>query len=285
MHIQKVVFPVDFSKRCESAAPVLSSIAGKLSPRVVLLHVLVPPHYEAMSLEVSGPVLMDVMANREKAIQEQLKNYLTKEFPEGRATRMVVNGDPARMIVETARKEGADLIFMPTHGYGQFRRFLLGSVTAKVLHDSEIPIMTGVHMEDLERAKHTEIRRVIAAVDLGPSSEEILRWAHGFARDAQAKLLITHVVSPADDGMDETEREAALAPLRTRLDSLQQKLGMDATTIFDWGEPAKQVCEIAQAENADLLVIGRGHKDRSLGRLRSDSYKIIRMASCPVVSV
>ncbi len=45
---------------------------------------------------------------------------------------------------------------MPTHGYGPFRRFILGSVTAKVLHDADCPVWTGVHLEEappIERSR------------------------------------------------------------------------------------------------------------------------------------
>jgi hypothetical protein len=52
-----------------------------------------------------------------------------------------------KRIVEFAHNNNITLIAMPTHGYGLFRRFLLGSVTAKVLHDADCPIWTGVHME------------------------------------------------------------------------------------------------------------------------------------------
>ncbi|MGA8595805.1 MAG: universal stress protein [Bryobacteraceae bacterium] len=47
-------------------------------------------------------------------------------------------GDPAAAIVKCAQAEQVDLIMMPTHGYGPYRKFLLGSVTAKVLHDSDL---------------------------------------------------------------------------------------------------------------------------------------------------
>jgi hypothetical protein len=57
-------------------------------------------------------------------------------------------GDPAREITDYAQEQGADLIMMPTHGYRTFRSLLLGSVTAKVLHDAACPVWTGVHVED-----------------------------------------------------------------------------------------------------------------------------------------
>ena len=36
---------------------------------------------------------------------------------------------------------------MPTHGFGPLRRFLLGSVAAKVLHDAQCPVWTSVHTD------------------------------------------------------------------------------------------------------------------------------------------
>ena len=53
-------------------------------------------------------------------------------------------------IVELAHESpDQTVILMPTHGYGPFRRFILGSNTAKVLHDADCPVWTGVHLETL----------------------------------------------------------------------------------------------------------------------------------------
>jgi len=56
-------------------------------------------------------------------------------------------GDPAQQIVEYARTTDVDLIMMPTHGYGRFRAALLGSVTAKVIHDSLCALWTSAHIQ------------------------------------------------------------------------------------------------------------------------------------------
>ena len=54
-------------------------------------------------------------------------------------TRVLLRGDPAREIVEAAQFHNADLIVMSTRGEGVLYRLLLGSVTAKVLHESPVP--------------------------------------------------------------------------------------------------------------------------------------------------
>lgn len=37
---------------------------------------------------------------------------------------------------------------MPSHGFRPFRQFMIGSTTAKLLHDADIPARTGAYLED-----------------------------------------------------------------------------------------------------------------------------------------
>jgi nucleotide-binding universal stress UspA family protein len=51
------------------------------------------------------------------------------------------------------------------------------------------------------------------------------------------------------------------------------------------GEVSHVVRQAALHHGADLVVIGRGHATRTLGRLRTNVYSIIRESPCPVISV
>src|ERR1022692_5078868 len=79
--------------------------------------------------------------------------------------RVVLEGDPTQTVVQFASSENCDLIVMPTHGYGPFRRFLLGSVTAKVLHDAICPVWTGPHMERAPDYATVHFRNIVCALD------------------------------------------------------------------------------------------------------------------------
>jgi nucleotide-binding universal stress UspA family protein len=287
--IKKVVFPVDFSKRSEGTAHVVEAIAGIFKPEILMVHVLAPLHYEAMSLEVSGPALADLIASREADARKRVDTFLKDELAPFQVRRELLEGEPARAITEYAHREKADLIVMPTHGYGAFRRFILGSVTAKVLHDADCAVFTGVHLEQAPPPEKINVRKIVAAVDLGPNSEKVLEWA-GFAAKAwDAKLIVSHVV-PSIEGtsgeyFDPDWRETFAKPARKQIHELLSKLNLHAEVVVDWGEASKQVCEIAEAHASDLVVIGRATSESTLGRLRTHAYAIIRMASCPVVSV
>ena len=88
-----------------------------------------------------------MLAEMTREAEKNLNHSLAPEL-EGLAIRgMLVDGDPAQVILQTAQVEKADPIIMPSHGY-TFDQLLLGSVTAKVLHGSECPVSTGAHMEE-----------------------------------------------------------------------------------------------------------------------------------------
>jgi nucleotide-binding universal stress UspA family protein len=48
---------------------------------------------------------------------------------------------PAAAITDYARKNGADLIVIATHGYTGVKKLLLGSVATSVLHESSVPVL------------------------------------------------------------------------------------------------------------------------------------------------
>ena len=50
-------------------------------------------------------------------------------------------GEPAYMIAEYARQKQCDQILMGTHGHGTVVGLLLGSVTRKVIHLSDVPVL------------------------------------------------------------------------------------------------------------------------------------------------
>jgi nucleotide-binding universal stress UspA family protein len=176
---------------------------------------------------------------------------------------------------------------MPTHGYGPFRQFILGSITAKVLHDADCPVWTGVHLEEAPQAEPMPFRNILCAIDLGPQSCKALEWATAMQKEFGARLTVAHAVaaSPEAGQGDAHWRDEIELAVRDDLTRLQQRFGTEAELVIEPGDPPKVVCDLAQRSQADLLVIGRGSAAGVFGRLRTNAYAIIRQSPCPVVSV
>jgi nucleotide-binding universal stress UspA family protein len=243
---------------------------------LVLTHVLVPPQYEFGTADMAGSMLAELCRDRVAQAKIDLAEFQAEEYSRMDVRRVVLEGDPATCIVDFAHNEHCSLIVMPTHGFGPFRRFILGSNTAKVLHDADCPVWTGVHMEDAPATPAISYRNVLCAVDLGPQSGKTLAWAAGLARDFGARLTLMNALPCGPD-----LRVSAGEELRM----LRTNAGVEADLLMETGEPAKAICEAAERLHADVLVIGRGSASGVYGRLRTNAYAIIRQSPCPVVSV
>ncbi len=286
--LAKILLPVDFSGRCRGGARYVEALAARFDSEITVLHVLTP-HYEFSALEVGATVLDDLYTARTAQVKKELDSHLAPELAGLNVRRVLLEGDPARKIVEYAHAEGADLILMPTHGYGPFRRFILGSVTAKILHDADCPVMTGVHLEEAPPLEPVTFRRVLVAIDLGPQSARALEWAAWLASAMGAALTLVHV-TPSLEGrsgeyFDPDWRENLARQAREQIGKTTEQAGAKPEVVIENGDAPGAICSVAQKLPAEVLVIGRGSAAGMFGRLRTNAYAIIRQSPCPVVSV
>lgn len=285
--IKQILFPVDFSERCCGAAPFVEALARRFGARITLMSVAPPLWYAAMG-DVGTPVYIDPDELRAD-LEARMAKIFVKEFEGLQVERVADVGDPAEVITSYAHTQGADLIMMPTHGYGPFRSLLLGSVTAKVLHDSQCPVWTGAHIEGAPEKEHVTAHNVLCAIDGTPASAPLMEWAADFSKQAGAGLRLVTVV-PTLEGWPERQLDRELAATavkdsRERIGVMQRETGVNAPLCVTLGNVAAAVRDEARRHDADLIVIGRGLLHETLGRLRTHSYGIIRQAPCPVVSV
>ncbi|MCU1238159.1 MAG: UspA domain protein [Candidatus Solibacter sp.] len=287
MHsLKKILLPVDFSERCAAAVRYVRELALRFDAELILAHVLPPLHAE-FGLQIEGSMLVEVYRARAEQAERELAAFETQSLLDLRVRRLILHGDPAAKIVECAQSEGADLIAMPTHGYGPFRRFILGSNTAKVLHDSDCPVWTGVHVEEIPAFAHP-FRRILCAVDLGPQSERALAWASWLQQEFRGHLTLIHAIAAHSEILSEPDlswRANILEIAEEELLRLQREVGVEADLLLQAGEPVRVICSAAARVNAGTVVIGRGSASGDFGRLRTNAYSIIRQSPCPVVSV
>jgi nucleotide-binding universal stress UspA family protein len=254
---------MDFSDRCLIMLPYVQAMAAKYDAELILLHV-----------ERDNELA--------KAGTDQLKDFDVR--------RVLYDGDPADVIAGFVKSEKIDLIAMPTRGYGAFRRLLIGSVTAKVLHDVDCPVLTGVHMEEQPAANLAKCSNVLSAIDFGPQSATVLKWASQLAADFQGQFGVVHAVPVLSPGLEllfsNNWRPEVANMARKDVETLLGAIKPAPVAIdIQEGEAPKTVCSFAKQVGADLLVIGRGPKDRMAGRLTTHAYAIIRQSPCPVISI
>jgi nucleotide-binding universal stress UspA family protein len=288
--ISRILVPVDFSDRCLGMIPYVRALAETYGAEVTLLHV-VNPFYGIPPTGISGPALIHISQSILAEKEKELERFAVSELTGLKVQRFVYEGDTVGQIVEFTRAEPIGLIAMPTHGYGVLRRFLIDSVTAKVLHDVSCPVLTGVHIEERASPRQASFQNLLCAIDLGPQSQETLEWATRLAADFHARLGIVHVAAamePSVASLFEPQLDLELRrQVQTNIGKLQAAAGAQAATIYiEQGDAPKTVCAVARATGAGLLVIGRGtFLEDEAGRLRTNAYAIIRQSPCPVISI
>ena len=277
--VSRILAPIVFSENCRGALRYAIALASRLHAELTVLHVLEP----LVTFDIESDHELEYLekCRREWALDEMDK--LT--FPTGRrmsVKTVTVEGDAATEICAYAKSHDIDLLVMPTHGHGPIRRFLLGSVTAKTLHDCRCAVWTGAHLEQAPDQFSIEIRRIVCAVDLGPHSDTVLQWGAGMASTWNAELTVAHV---APCHADATSQRFAVEAGREFLKDRTAALDISADCVVASGQVGPTVCGLAKQIGAGLMVIGRSHAPGVSGRLRSTAYEITRESPCPVSGV
>jgi nucleotide-binding universal stress UspA family protein len=281
MQLQNIVFPVDFSARSYAAAPFIQSMARWYEGTVSLVHAIEP--LQPLYFEVGAlcPDAADA-ARVEACILAHLREFAEDQFPHMETACTVLTGDPADAILDFAKSDNADLLALPTHGYGLFRRALLGSVITKVLHRAAMPVWTSAHCCEPTHRAHPQPRRIIAAVDLAADreaeTERVVQKALVLANVSGASVEILHVAGEKQISAEFRRTAMARAVVSAAsstavLVDQQESAGLPVEVNDEKVELA--VRRVALLKRADLVVIGRGRH----------AYAIICESPCPVLSV
>ncbi len=293
LDIRNILVPVDFSDRSIAAAEHAAELGRKLDARLVFAHFVPPSPYEYAAFD-EGFYAASAWPNLEQvreSLEHRMDELIEKVKPAGAVEKVISRGDPAREIAALVTEKAIDLAVMPTHGYGRFRRFVLGSVVSKVLHDVRIPVFTGSHVPELTPIDPDPYKRIACAIDLHEHSEEVLAWAWDLAKACQEDLIVIHAAPRVEVGgsygnwFPPETRDALERGARAAIDEMLAKVGCAAEVHVRSTEPVPYIREKADEAYADILVIGRHPHDGPLEGLREHALAIVREAPCPVISV
>jgi nucleotide-binding universal stress UspA family protein len=286
MPFTNILFPVDFSERSRVVAPHVKAACARFQASLTLLHLVEVPAMAYGTPE--APVVFEFPVEEMKeSAEKRLHDLAESEFP-GMPVRTVVDeGDPGSCIAELARIWENDLIMLPTRGQGRFRAALLGSVTAKILHDASCAVWTASHC-DTRASQHTDWRNIVCAIDTVPEGARLIRYAAQLA-ESGATIQLAHAVPVSEAGVEkylDLEFAAFLKDqAREAVAGMQKEAGTSFEVLIEAGNIPETVRRVAENQRADLVLIGRGALPHFAGRLRSHAYAIVRDMPCPVLSV
>lgn len=207
-------------------------------------------------------------------------------------------GPIAPTILSIAAALPADLIVMGTHGLTGFDRFLLGSVTEKVVRRASCPVLTvPPRVASAHGDPAVTFKTIVCGVDFSRASAHALEYALSLAQEAGGRLVVVHVLEwatedeprPMAHGIPPPWSQTRVRDAQDRLASLvpsEVRAWCDPELVVAYGQPHRVLLRIAAERNAELIVLASGGQSAiDVLVYGSTAQQVIRQATCPVLTV
>lgn len=140
-----ILVPTDFSEASELALNATAMLAQKLGTKVTLVHVHDPSG-------LRSPAQIAYSPKRQKSVEQDVRQACQDALASARDgalkdvsdvdVALLEDASAARAICDYAKKAGADLIVISTHGRTGLKHLLIGSVAERVVRHAEVPVLT-----------------------------------------------------------------------------------------------------------------------------------------------
>lgn len=200
-------------------------------------------------------------------------------------------GYPAEQILQEIEQGNYDLVVIGARGRSRLTRFLLGSMSFRILEHATIPVL-------IVRESRPQVKNILVTTGGHPASEPTMRFGTQLARALGAKETLLHVTSPIPqmyiglEEMDETlpelmqsaTKEGRVLREGARMMNEQQ---VEGNIELRHGLVEEEIVQEAIQGDYDLIVIGSSVPAGLIGRLLLGNItrRIIDRTDRPVLVV
>ncbi len=290
----KLLVPLDGSQLAEQALEPALQMAQFANSQIILLRV--PIFRQVMLPDASGEVVVwdENLDDQAQIEAEEYLQQVQSRYPHISMITRVINGDEAGVILDTAGREEVNLIVMSTHGYSGFTRWVMGSITERVLRHAPCPVLVV--------RKEGPINDVVITLDGSPLAEQalvpglaiaryfgadpcLLRVYYGGSLTEKERVQINWTEGESGKGL----YEQVQASVKQYLDDLaraHESAGQVIETVVMEGSPAFTILDYAEAHSTDILVMAT-HGRTGLRRFvyGSVTEKVMHGAECNVLII
>lgn len=291
----KVLVPLDGSELSERALAPALEVAAKPGGEITLLRALVPQSVFARALEGADPYIEEWVAEAQVAERHDSEKYLAQlqsaNYRDDIQIRTSLTEDDALSSILDSAVEH-DLIVMSTHGRSGLTKWMMGSVTEKVLENATCPVL-------VIRAA-TPIRHMLIPLDGSSFSESALAPGLELALRLNAQVTLLRVVDEVSGleraefaGMGATElanklQNGLVCEAENYLQSLMMPMGdlqIERKVVVS-NTAAFRIVDYAQRNHTDLIVMAtHGRTGLAKWVYGSVADKVVRGAHCSMLVI
>jgi nucleotide-binding universal stress UspA family protein len=277
---EDILVPTDGSDCAAAAVEYAAELASRYGARVYVLSVVDSRPFDDM------PHRETVEAAAEETVAAVRDDLADAGVTAETAVRV---GIPHREVLDYADENGVDLVAMGTHGRTGVERYLLGSVTEKVVRLSDVPVLTVPGSDGAD----TRFSEVLVPTDGSEQAEAAVDVGADVADTYGARLHALAVVEPMSLGLDVRSEiladalgDAAQAAVERVAERATAAGVTDVETTVRYGYPYREVLDYVDDNDVDLVAMGT-HGRTGIARylLGSVTEKVVRTAGVPVLTV
>jgi nucleotide-binding universal stress UspA family protein len=281
-HPKLILCPTDFSEPATLALHYGKLLADCFNGRLVVLYAdsfSPPPYFTSGQVED----LAKEIGRFKGAAHEHLTRYVKEQIgASSKVERVVAENQTVPAILLTAEERKVDMIVMGTHGRSGFNRLMLGSITEKVLHEADRPVLTIREKKNFEKLFKDSIEQVLCPINYTEVALQALEHAVAISKCFGAELLVLHVIESRSSDVNEEVEHGHLCAWVS--DDIRSRCSLKE--MVRRGDAAEQIIDAASAGGCDMIVIGAQHKPfHDTTVLGTTTVRVTRHASCPVLTV
>ena len=294
--ISRILVPLDGSELAATALEPARIMARKQAGEIILL--TVPTYGHVLAPSATGYSLLPPAQNLD-LLSQDAEIYLEGIYqqinePGLEVKTEVVSGDIAGNIVDHAAANDANLIAMTTHGYSGITRWMMGSITERVLRSAPCPVLV-IRCASLPK-------KAVITLDGSDLSEQALEPGLTLARLLGAQVTLLRIDQEKKLSSLELELlDAAGAGLGQQigqededrgvqyLENIAQRYrspGLEIKTLVLGGSPAESILAYVESEPVDLLIMAtHGHTGLRRWVYGSVTEKCLHNSACAMLIV
>jgi nucleotide-binding universal stress UspA family protein len=290
-----ILCATDFSDFSNHAIPYGIALAREFKARLFLCHVI-----DLSSAAIYGEAVLALEEQQKrmtKHAQDEMTRLMSKESIDWEP--LITVGNAAHEIARLAADKKIDIAIGASHGRAGLKRFILGSVTERLMRTLPCPLLV---VRSPERGFVTPadqaitLKRILVGCDFSPNSSLALQYGLSLAQEFQADLHLVHVMQPPHDDYLRKPGEAKpdihrdlAAEINSRLADIVPEEALTwckPVTVLLAGRPHDEITKYAMVNDIDLIILGvRGYGLVESLFVGSTTDRVMRRASCPVLSV
>jgi nucleotide-binding universal stress UspA family protein len=299
MIIRSIVCPVDFSSESRTLVRAALAVARQEGATVTVVHVLEPLLAQAAA---ASPDRDWLEQDAYKAIDTLIASAVEGSGIDPLSVaRKVRCGNPDGEILAAAAEFHADLIVMGTEALRGVRRMFFGSIAARVLAQTDVPVLAlPPSAPDLLLSTDAgtpspalPLHHMLVAVDFSDTTMIAVREAADLARRWGASLTLLHVVPDLPDvlnwrqALDEHQRRA-IERARRELELVARDIGgVPVSVLTVAGSPEESITRVAGEQGSSLVALGlrRSRSGWFAPRPGSTAYRVLSLTNVPILVV